>query len=172
VLADSSGWPCLRFEAVKVRAEQLIPLSAKAAAAIAAQQDYVRERWPGGSPWLFPGIAGNDDGAKPYSHSAFTRQLAHWQRVIGLRDEAGQPVTVTGHQFRHTLGARLKGRGVASNATFRLRREAGAVGAADSIPPRPQPIKNEKVQVRQAYEGEVAAGDSMCHRVLMHRKTA
>ena len=30
VLTDSSGWPCLRFEAVKVRAEQLIPLSARA----------------------------------------------------------------------------------------------------------------------------------------------
>ena len=90
VLTDSSGWPCLRFEAVKVRAEQLIPLSARAAAAIAAQQDYVRERWPGGSPWLFPGIAGNDDGSKPYSHSAFTKQLAHWQRGIGLHDESGQ----------------------------------------------------------------------------------
>jgi site-specific recombinase XerD len=34
VLTDSSGWPCLRFEAIKVRSEQLIPLSAKAAAAI------------------------------------------------------------------------------------------------------------------------------------------
>jgi integrase len=64
VLADSSGWPCLRFEAVKVRAEQLIPLSAKAAAAITAQQGHVRERWPDGSPWLFPGISGNDDGAR------------------------------------------------------------------------------------------------------------
>ena len=112
VLTDSSGWPCLRFEAAKVRAEQLIPLSAKAAAAIAAQQDHVRERWPAGSPWLFPGMAGNDDGSKPYSHSAFIQQLRRWQRVIGLRDEAGQPVTVTGHQFRHTLGTRLINSGV------------------------------------------------------------
>ena len=103
VLTDSSGWPCLRFEAAKVRSQQLIPLSARAAAAIGAQQDYVREHWPAGSPWLFPGIAGNDDGSRPYSHSTFTRQLAHWQRDIGLRDQAGQPVTVTGHQFRHTL---------------------------------------------------------------------
>jgi len=120
VLADSSGWPCLRFEAVKVRSEQLIPLSAKAAAAIAAQQDYVRQRWPAGSPWLFPGIAGNDNGAKPYSHSAFTRQLAHWQRVIGLRDEAGQPVAVTGHQFRHTLGTRLINSGVPQHVVQKL----------------------------------------------------
>jgi integrase len=120
VLTDSSGWPCLRFEAVKVRAEQMIPLSAKAAAAIGAQQDHVRERWPAGSPWLFPGIAGNDDGLQPYSHSTFTRQLAHWQRVIGLRDQASQPVTVTGHQFRHTLGTRLINSGVPQHVVQKL----------------------------------------------------
>ena len=120
VLADSSGWPCLRFEAVKVRSEQLIPLSAKAAAAIAAQQDYVRQRWPAGSPWLFPGIVANQDGSRPYSHSAFSRQLAHWQRVIDLRDEAGQPVTVTAHRFRHTLGTRLINSGVPQHVVQKL----------------------------------------------------
>ena len=120
VLTDSSGWPCLRFEAVKVRAEQLIPLSAKAAAAISAQQGHVRQRWPAGSPWLFPGMTGNDDGSKPYSHSAFIQQLRRWQRVIGLRDEAGQPVTVTGHQFRHTLGTRLINSGVPQHVVQRL----------------------------------------------------
>jgi integrase len=120
VLTDSSGWPCLRFEAVKVRAEQLIPLSAKAAAAIRAQQDYVCQRWPAGSPWLFPGIAGNHDGQRPYSHSSFSQQLRRWQRVIGLRDEAGQPVTVTGHQFRHTLGTRLINSGVPQHVVQKL----------------------------------------------------
>jgi integrase len=109
-LDDSAGWPCLRFEATKVRAEQLIPLSAKAAAAIRAQQDHVLRHWPAGSPWLFPGITGNDDGAKAYSHRTFAQQLARWQRVIDLRDQAGQPVTVTGHQFRHTLGTRFQQR--------------------------------------------------------------
>jgi integrase len=120
VLTDSSGWPCLRFEAVKVRAEQLIPLSAKAAAAIGAQQDYVRQRWPAGSPWLFPGMAGNHDGRKPYSHRTFSQQLEHWQRAIGLRDQAGQPVTVTGHQFRHTLGTRLINSGVPQHVVQKL----------------------------------------------------
>ena len=120
VLADSSGWPCLRFEAVKIRAEQLIPLSAKAAAAIRDQQDYVRQHWPAGSRWLFPGIAGNDDGSRPYSHSNFTKQLTHWQRVIGLHDEAGQPVTVTAHQFRHTLGTRLINSGVPQHVVQKL----------------------------------------------------
>jgi integrase len=107
VLDDSAGWPCLRFEATKVRAEQLVPLSAKAAAAIRAQQEHVLSTWPGGSPWLFPGMAKNSDGRKPYSHRTFCQQLEHWQRVIGLHDEAGRPVTITAHQFRHTLGTRL-----------------------------------------------------------------
>ena len=120
VLADSSGWPCLRFEATKVRAEQLIPLSAKAAAAIGAQQHYVRQRRPAGSPWLFPGMAGNDDGRKPYSHRTFSQQLEHWQRIIGLRDQAGQPVTVTGHQFRHTYGTRLINSGVPQHVVQKL----------------------------------------------------
>jgi integrase len=112
VLADSSGWPCLRFEATKVRADQLIPLSAKAAAAITAQQDYVRQRWPAGSPWLFPGMVRNDDGRKPYSHRTFIQQLETWQRTIDLRDQAGEMVRVIGHQFRHTLGTRLINSGV------------------------------------------------------------
>ena len=90
VFQDSTGWPCLRFEATKVRTEQLVPLSAKAAAAIADQQAYVREHWPGGSPWLFPGLADNDDGSKPYSHSHFTRQLVAWQKAIDLHDQAGR----------------------------------------------------------------------------------
>ena len=120
VLADSSGWPCLRFEATKVRAVQLIPLSAKAAAAITAQQDYVRQRWPAGSPWLFPGMVRNDDGRKPYSHRTFIQQLEAWQRTIDLRDQAGEPVRVTGHQFRHTLGTRLINSGVPQHVVQKL----------------------------------------------------
>lgn len=120
ILDDSAGWPCLRFEATKVRAEQLIPLSARAAAAIRSQQEHVLSKWPAGSPWLFPGITRNEDGSRPYSHSAFTRQLAHWQRVIGLRDETGLPVTVTAHQFRHTLGTRLINSGVPQHIVQRM----------------------------------------------------
>jgi integrase len=84
VFQDSTGWPCLRFEATKVRAEQMVPLSARAAAVIAAQQAYVREHWPSGSPWLFPGLNGNDDGAKPYVHSVLGAQLRRWEKAIDL----------------------------------------------------------------------------------------
>jgi integrase len=120
VLADSAGWPCLRFEATKVRAEQLVPLSAKAAETITAQQDHVRRLFPAGSPWLFPGIANNDDGSKPYAQSYFTIQLRRWCDRIGLHDEAGQTLHVSAHQFRHTFGTRLINAGVPQHVVQRL----------------------------------------------------
>jgi integrase len=55
-----------------------------------------------------------------YSHRTFARQLARWQRVIDQRDQAGQPVTATGHQFRHTLGTRLINSGVPQHVMQKL----------------------------------------------------
>ncbi len=120
IIEDSVGWPCLCFANAKVRTEQLIPLSAKAAATIRAQQAHVLERWPGGSPWLFPGIEDNGDGSKPYAHGTLSGQLGRWQKAIGVRDEAGQPVRVHAHQFRHTVGTRLINAGVPQHVIQKL----------------------------------------------------
>lgn len=120
IVEDSVGWPCLRFNNVKVAAEQLIPISAKAAEAIRAQQDHVRARWPNGSPWLFPGIMDNDDGTKPYAHDSLSGQLRKWQARIELRDDAGQCVWVHAHQFRHTVGTRLINAGVPQHVIQKL----------------------------------------------------
>jgi hypothetical protein len=79
---------------------------------------------------------------------------------------------ISTHWIRHTILTWVERRGVASDAIFRARREADAVGAAASIPSRPKQITGEKVQLRQACEDRVAAGDTMCHRVLLHRKKA
>ena len=120
IIEDSVGWPCLRFANAKVRTEQLIPLSAKSAATIRAQQAHVLARWPGGSPWLFPGIEDNADGSKPYAHGTLSGQLGRWQKAIGVRDEAGQPVRVHAHQFRHTVGTRLINAGVPQHVIQKL----------------------------------------------------
>jgi integrase len=112
LIADSVGSACLRFSNSKVSTEQLIPLSEKAAAAVRDQQAYVRRTWPGGSPWLFPGIMDNADGSKPYSHFVLGAQIRSWEKKIGLHDEAGQPVHVHPHQFRHTYATRLINQGV------------------------------------------------------------
>ena len=121
VIADSTGWPCLRFEATKVRAEQLVPLSAKAA------DDHPRPAGPraralaGGSPWLFPGHR-----RQPRWVQALLALLASPASCgtgsdrIDLHDEAGQPVQVSAHQFRHTFGTRLINAGVPQHVVQRL----------------------------------------------------
>lgn len=120
IVNDSTGWPCLRFDNSKVGIEQLIPLSAKAADTIRAQQDHVRTTWPTGSPWLFPGTTNNHDGAQPFAHGSLSHQLGNWQRQIDVRDEAGQPVRVHAHQFRHTVGTRLINAGVPQHVIQKL----------------------------------------------------
>ena len=120
IIADSTGWPCLRFTNTKIGAEQLIPLSVKAADTIRAQQSHVRDRWPAGSPWLFPGIAANPDGSKPYAHGSLSSQLGRWQARIQVCDETGRPVRVHAHQFRHTAGTRLINAGVPQHVIQRL----------------------------------------------------
>jgi len=52
---DSVGWPCLRFANSKVSTEQLIPLSAKAAETIRAQQAEVRGSAPAARRGCSPG---------------------------------------------------------------------------------------------------------------------
>lgn len=72
VVTDSAGWPCLRYHNSKVGIEQLVPLSERAAATIAAQQQHVRSRFPAGCALLFPRQRGNADGTRPYPHQPST----------------------------------------------------------------------------------------------------
>ncbi len=120
VVDDSVGWPCLRFFNSKVRTEQLIPLSPKAAAALGAQAEDVRQNWPAGTRFLFPRPRGNPDGALPFSYSTLESRLRRWQAGIDLRDESGRRVTATAHQFRHTLGTRMINSGVPEHVVQRL----------------------------------------------------
>ena len=117
VVTDSAGWPCLRFEAHKMRAEQIVPLSDKAVTAIKDQQRLVADLWPAGSPWLFPC---QRDPSLPQGYDAFRVAFNHWQQVIGLHDESGQPVHVVLHQLRHSLGTRLINKGVPQHVIQRL----------------------------------------------------
>jgi integrase len=120
IIEDSVGGACLRFDDAKIKVEQLIPISAKAADTIRAQQAHVLSLWPNGSPWLFPGILDNPDGHKPYAHASLSHQLGNWQNAIDVRDEAGQRVRVHAHQFRHTVGTRLINAGVPQHVIQRL----------------------------------------------------
>jgi integrase len=119
LVPDSVGWPCLRFTNTKVCAEQLVPLTARAADAIRAQQGEVALRWPA-SPFLFPATKANPDGARPFTYNALRQRMGRWQEAIDLRDASGRTVRVSAHQFRHTLGTRLINQGVPQHVVQRL----------------------------------------------------
>ena len=121
IITDSAGWPCLKFFNHKMRIEQLVPLSERAADTIGAQQGLVAQRWPDGTATrLFPSSRSNPDGVRPHSAATFRDRLVRWQDAIGLHDEAGRPVRVTAHQFRHTLGTRMINNGVSQHVVQRL----------------------------------------------------
>ena len=120
VIDDSAGWPCLRYFNAKMAAEQLVPLSAAAAETIRRQQADLRHRWPDGPAVLFPAPHSNHDGARPFSYATLRERLARWQDNVGVRDETGQRVRATAHQFRHTLGTRLINQGVPQHVIQRL----------------------------------------------------
>ena len=64
VVDDSVGWPCLRFFNSKVRTEQVVPLSPKAATALHEQAEAVRRDWP-----QAPGSSSRGSGPIPMARS-------------------------------------------------------------------------------------------------------
>ena len=126
VIEDSVGWPCLRYYNSKVRAEQVVPVSPKAALALRAQAELARKDWPASTRFLFPRVWGNPDGVLPSSYATLELRLRHWQAEIGLKDEHGRPYRATAHQFRHTFGTRLINLGVPEHIVQRLMGHASA----------------------------------------------
>lgn len=120
IIVDSAGWPCLKYYNTKMATEQLIPLSQRAAEAIRAQQDHVQHLWPAGGTCLFPSPVANPDGTRTFNYATLRGRLADWEHDIGLHDEAGRPVHVTAHQFRHTLGTRLINAGVPQHVVQKM----------------------------------------------------
>ena len=126
VVDDSVGWPCLRFFNAKVRTEQVVPLSPKAATALHEQAEAVRRDWPASTRFLFPRERADPDGTKPFSYATLESRLRRWQADLDLRDEQGRPYRATCHQFRHTLGTRMINLGVPEHVIQRLFGHASA----------------------------------------------
>ncbi|WP_094028209.1 tyrosine-type recombinase/integrase [Nocardia cerradoensis] len=83
------------------------PLAEELAEKVGIQQAAVLDRFPGGSPWLFPAIHSNIDGSRHVTSTRLREQLERWLEQLNLTDEHGRPIRVTFHQFRHTVGTRL-----------------------------------------------------------------
>lgn len=112
VVHDGDGQPYLHYYQSKLSKEHVIPLNGRAGDVIAAQQARVLARWPGGSPYLFPRERWNPHGTLPFVQATFRDHLSAWVAACDIRDGAGQPLSITSHQFRHTLATRMVNMGV------------------------------------------------------------
>jgi integrase len=107
VITDAGDAPYLRYHNTKMKREALVPIDDEIASMISAQQRQNQERWPGGAPVLFPRPFSNIDGTRPLSTATYRSALRTWLERCDIRDEHGQPVRLTPHQWRHTLGTIL-----------------------------------------------------------------
>ena len=106
IVRDGQGAPYLRYINHKMRRDAFVPIDAVLAEAIEAQQQAVIAGYPQAG-CLLPRTTRNLDGKLPFSPSTFRGQLREWLLTCDIRDELGQPVHVTPHQWRHTFGTRM-----------------------------------------------------------------
>jgi hypothetical protein len=90
-----------------MKREALVPIDDELHRQVGEQQQRVLQRFPSGAPVLFPRPTRNLDGRRPVSCHTYRCALNRWLEICDIRDEHGQPVHLTPHQWRHTLGTAL-----------------------------------------------------------------
>jgi integrase len=120
VVTDDAGAPYLRYWNTKMKREALVPADEEITAMIAAQRDRARRRWPDGTPVLFPRPTRNVDGTRHVGTGTYRDALYQWLERCDIRNEHGQPVHLTPHQWRHTLGTALINRDVPQHVVQKI----------------------------------------------------
>ena len=103
LVTDAGGAPYLRYWNTKMKREALVPIDDELHRQVGEQQQRVLQRFPSGAPVLFPRPTRNLDGRRPVSCHTYRCALNRWLENCDIRDEHGQPVHLTPHQWRHTL---------------------------------------------------------------------
>jgi integrase len=120
IVRDANGAPYLRYYNHKMKREALVPVDEELEHAIGEHRQRLRSRWPEGTPRLFPKLNDNPGGQRPVGTSAYRRALRRWLERCDIRDEHGQPVRLTPHQWRHTLGTQMINRDVPQEVVRRI----------------------------------------------------
>jgi hypothetical protein len=103
-----------------MKREALVPIDEELEELTARQRERNRERWPGGTPVLFPRPTANIDGTRPIGSTTYRNGLYRWLDRCDIRDEHGEPVHLTPHQWRHTLGTVLINRDVPQHVVQKI----------------------------------------------------
>jgi integrase len=120
VVRDADGAPYLKYHNRKMKREALVPLDEELEMLITRQRERNRERWPEGTPVLFPRPNANIDGRRPIGSSTYRDGLYRWLERCDIRDERSEPVHLTPHQWRHTLGTVLINRDVPQHVVQKI----------------------------------------------------
>lgn len=120
VVSDAEGAPYLRYRNHKMKREALVPIDEQVRGLIAEHRSHTAQRWPAGTPGLFPRPTKNIDGAHPIGSPTYRMALLRWLSVCDVRDEQSKRVHLTPHQWRHTLGTRLINRDVPQEVVRRI----------------------------------------------------
>jgi integrase len=120
VVRDADGAPYLKYYNRKMKREALVPVDEELDMLIGGQLERNRERWPDGTPVLFPRPTANIDGTRPIGSSTYRDGLYRWLDRCDVRDEYGEPVHLKPHQWRHTLGTVLINRDVPQHVVQKI----------------------------------------------------
>jgi integrase len=120
ITTDADGAPYLRYFNHKMKRDALVPIDPELADLIGTQRDRTSQRWPDGTPLLFPRPTKNLDGQLPLAIPTYREALGRWLHACDIRDEHGHQVRVTPHRWRHTLGTRLINRDVPQEIVRRI----------------------------------------------------
>lgn len=157
ITTDEAGAPYLRFRNHKLSREAIIPISDRLVAQIRAQQQDLCERFRESPPVLLPALRQNPDGTRPFLWSALNNRLRRWLADGDIRDAAGQPVKVTAHQFRHTVGTRMINNEVSLDIVQRMLDHSSPEMTARYATIKDQTLRREweRFQQRVNIQGEL-----------------
>jgi integrase len=119
VVRDADGAPYLRYLNHKMKREALVPIDDELERLIGEHRAQLDARLPHGG-LLFPRPRDNPDGARPLDSKTYRNFLHRWVKRCDIRDEHGQPVHLTPHQWRHSFGTRLINRDVPQEVVRRI----------------------------------------------------
>jgi integrase len=119
-LTDADGAPYLLYYNTKMKREALVPIDDEVLALIGEQKQRALRRFPDGTPVLFPRQNRNLSGRRPLPSHTYRGALYRWLEDCDIRDEHGQPVRLTPHQWRHTLGTALINRDVPQHVVQKI----------------------------------------------------